>query len=78
MTMTENIQLYYMQLLTNYHDNVYTTRKCKTTLAKLHVNGQISDGEYISYIPRMEAKLEVLAALLQRNYQEDLKTFKRL
>nr|DAV13126.1 MAG TPA: hypothetical protein [Bacteriophage sp.] len=78
MTMTENIQLYYMQLLTNYHDNVYTTRKCKTTLAKLHVNGQISDGEYISYIPRMEAKLEVLAELLQRNYQEDLKTFKRL
>lgn len=78
MTMTENIQLYYMQLLTNYYDNVYTTRKCKTTLAKLHVNGQISDGEYISYIPRMEAKLEVLAELLQRNYQEDLKTFKRL
>lgn len=78
MTMTENIQLYYMQLLTNYHDNVYTTRKCKTTLAKLYVNGQISDGEYISYIPRMEAKLEVLAELLQRNYQEDLKTFKRL
>ena len=78
MTMTENIQLYYMQLLTNYYDNVYTTRKCKTTLAKLHVNGQISDGEYISYIPCMEAKLEVLAELLQRNYQEDLKTFKRL
>lgn len=78
MTMTQNIQLYYMQLLTNYHDNVYTTRKCKTTLAKLHVNGQISDGEYISYIPRMEAKLEVLAELLQRNYQDDLRDFKRL
>lgn len=78
MTMTQNIQLYYMQLLRNYYDNVYESRKCKTTLAKLHVNGQISDAEYISYIPRMEAKLEVLADLLQRNYQEDLRDFKGL
>lgn len=70
--------LTYMQLLANYYENVYMTRKCKTTLAKLHASGQISDGEYISYIPRMEAKLEVLAELLQRNYQEDLRDFKKL
>lgn len=78
MTMTENIQLYYMQLLTNYYENVYKSRKCQTTLAKLHVSGQISDAEYISYIPRMEAKLEVLAELMHRNYEEDLRDFRKL
>ena len=78
MTMTENVQLYYMQLLANYYENVYKSRKCKTTLAKLHANGQISDTEYISYIPRMEAKLEVLAELQNRNYEEDLREFSKL
>lgn len=78
MTMTENVYLTYMQLLANYYENVYKTRKCQTTLAKLHVNGQISDAEYISYIPRMEAKLEVLAELQNRNYEEDLRDFRKL
>ena len=78
MTMTQNVELYYMQLLGDYYRNVYKTRKCQTSLAKLHVDGQISDAEYISYIPRMEAKLEVLAELLQRNYQEDLRDFRKL
>lgn len=78
MTMTQNVELYYMQLLGNYYRNVYKTRKCQTALAKLHVEGQISDAEYICYIPRMEAKLEVLAELLQRNYQEDLRDYRTL
>lgn len=78
MTMTENVWLYYMQLLADYYENVYKSRKCQTTLAKLHVSGQISDAEYISYIPRMEAKLEVLAELQHRNYEEDLREFRKM
>lgn len=78
MTMTENVYLTYMQLLANYYENVYKSRKCQTTLAKLHVSGQISTTEYISYIPRMEAKLEVLAELQNRNYEEDLRDFNKL
>lgn len=74
----DNVCLTYKRLLVHYYVEVYKTRKCQTALDTLYAKGQISNEEYISYIPRMEAKLEVLAELLQRNYQEDLSNFNNL
>lgn len=74
----DNALLTYKRLLIHYYVEVYKTRKCQIALDKLYANRQLSTEEYISYIPRMEAKIEVLAEVLQRNYQEDLSNFNNL
>ncbi len=68
----------YMELLANYYTNVYTSQRMQRTLTILHASGRLTAAEYISYIPCMVAKLEMLAKLLQHDLQADLRDFSRL